>query len=121
MLLGSVGLTFDHPEEDRPITINTTIQKDDIGTNFDLTFKEAGVAVDISGATTKEIILRAPDATKTTYAGTFISDGTDGQLRYTTVATDIDQDGHWHLQGKIIMPAGTFFSSVEDFYVKPNL
>jgi len=103
------------------MTINTTIQKNDIGTRFDLTFLEAGTAVDISSASTKSIILTAPDATKTTYAGTFITDGTNGQLRYTTVTGDIDQAGHWHLQGKVIITAGTFSSSVEDFYVKPNL
>ena len=103
------------------MTINTTIQKNDIGTEFDITFKEAGVAVNISSATTKSLIFRAPDDTTTTYAGTFITDGTDGKLRYTTVTTDIDQAGHWHIQGKVILSTGTFFSSVEDFYVLPNL
>ena len=49
------------------------------------------------------------------------ADGTDGQLRYTTVANDIDEAGHWHIQGKIINASGTFYSSIEDFYVKPNL
>lgn len=103
------------------MTINTTIQKDDIGTDFDITFLEAGSAVDISGATTKQLIFRAPDAVTSAKAGTFITDGTNGQLRYTTIADDIDEAGHWHIQGKIINASGTFYSSIEDFYVLPNL
>ena len=103
------------------MTVNTTIHKDDIGTDFDITFLEAGSAVDISGATTKQLIFRAPDAGKATQAGSFITDGTDGRLRYTTVDGDIDEAGHWHIQGKIINASGTFYSSIEDFYVKPNL
>lgn len=88
---------------------------------FTITFVEKGDAVDISGATTKTFDLRAPDATVSTVAGSFSTDGTDGILTYTTVTGDIDQTGHWKIQGKLIMPTGTFKSSIEDFYVLPNL
>ena len=103
------------------MTIATTIHKDDIGTVFLITFIEAGKAVDISGATTKDLIFRAPDSVVATKAGSFDSDGTDGKLKYTTVSGDIDEAGHWHIQGFIIMSSGEFKSSIEDFYVLPNL
>ena len=103
------------------MTIATTIHKDDIGTVFTITFVENGTAVDISGATTKTFDFEDPDATVVTQAGTFGSDGTNGILKYTTVSGDINKSGRWRIQGKIIMPSGTFKSSIEDFIVVSNL
>jgi hypothetical protein len=93
----------------------------DVGTIFEGTFYDGGVIVDISAATTKEILFRKPDGTVVTKTGTFSTDGTDGKLRYTTIAGDLDQAGDWRVQGYIVTPTGSWKSSVETFTVLANL
>lgn len=93
----------------------------DVGTVFEVTIQDDGVAVNISTATTKEIIFRKPDKTKVTKAANFSSNGTDGKIRYTTVANDLDQAGLWSLQAHIVLPSGDWKSSTSEFSVASNL
>jgi len=77
------------------------IHKGDFATVFTATMKtSAGVVIDISGATTKQILFRKPDATILTKTATFTTDGTDGKLTYTTISTDVDSVGIWSVQPK---------------------
>lgn len=103
-----------------------TVQVDVIGLKLDVTIVEDRVAKDIADATTIEMILRSPDtpigtATKVIKDAVFITDGVNGQIRYITVAGDINEVGDWHIQGHAIKPSGDFFSFVGHFTVKANL
>jgi hypothetical protein len=59
----------------------STFRLGDIGTTIRVTIQEGGSAVDVSGATTKQIYLRKPN-TGDTYTKTaiFTTDGTNGQI-----------------------------------------
>ena len=98
------------------------IRVGDIGTQFKVTIKDGTSVVDISSATsTKQIILKKPDGTKLTKAATFLSDGTDGIMYYSTVDGDLDVPGVWKLQGKVVITGGPFSTDIYSFKVHRNL
>ena len=78
------------------------IHLNDVGTKFLVTIKDGSSAVNISSASTKEIIIQKPSGTKITATATFDSDGTDGKIYYVTVADDLDEAGSYKLQGKVM-------------------
>lgn len=91
----------------------------DIGTIFILEIVEdvdgVDTAVDVSGATTKQIIFKKPDKTIDTQTAAFTTDGTNGKIQYASQASDIDATGQWAIQGKVVLSGGTFFSSIIGF------
>ncbi|MHC4300946.1 MAG: hypothetical protein ACYS7Y_27035 [Planctomycetota bacterium] len=93
----------------------------DIGTKFEATFKDDTTVVDISAATTKELIFRFPGADAAAKAGTFSTDGTDGKLYYLTVASDLASKGTLRVQGHIITPGGEWYSDIKEYEVHANL
>ncbi len=94
----------------------------DIGTLFTVTLKDhEDLVVDISSATTKLLVFEKPNGDNLEKTALFTTDGTDGKLKYTTVSGDIDTAGSWRIQAKVVIPSGTFFSSVSTFEVRPNL
>lgn len=62
-----------------------------------------GAAVDISAYTTSlSVTLRDPYTLKTvSYTATFVTDGTNGQIRFTPSSGDIDRPGIWEGQVKM--------------------
>jgi len=102
------------------MTVNE-IHVGDIGTVFKGTVMDDTVAVDISGATTKQIILKKPSGEKLTKTAIFVTDGSDGQIAYTTISGDLDEPGGWEIQAKVILASGTWYSDVGNFDVHPNL
>lgn len=98
------------------------IHIDDIGTNFIVTIKdENDDVVDISGATTKNLRFKKPDGTIVTQAASFVNTGTDGQIKYTTVAGDLDVHGTWALQAFIDLGSQELNSDIYKFKVYKNL
>lgn len=97
------------------------VHVNDIGTLFKLTLTDDSVAVDISGATTKQIKLKKPDGTVLTKTAIFTTDGTDGKMFYQTIADDIDVTGEWQIQGYVVLATGTWYTSVHSFRVFENL
>ena len=97
------------------------IHLNDIGTKFLVTVTDGSSAVDISGASTKQIIIQKPSGTKLTVATAFDSDGTDGKMSYTTVEDDLDEAGSYKLQGKVAISDGTFYTDITSFKVYRNL
>lgn len=98
----------------------------DIGTIFRATIKEDDVALDISGATTKELTFKKGEsgALLGPLPATFTTDGTDGLLEYKTILDDLDEEGLWLIQARVILPGGaggTWKSDVGQFVVHPNL
>jgi len=103
------------------------VHLNDIGTNILVTVKDTdanGVttALDISATTARSIILKKPSGTLLTKAASFVTDGTDGKIQYTTIAGDINEAGAWKLQVQVTFSASSVFkSSVESFKVFSNL
>jgi hypothetical protein len=97
------------------------IRINDIGTVFYGTISDASGAVDISGATTKQIILLKPDGTSIQEDASFVTDGTDGQLSYTIQSGDLDVCGTWRIQWLIILSSGTWRSDQKTIKVYSNL
>lgn len=104
-----------------------SIQKSVVSCDIVLTIKEkdssgALAVVDCSGVTTKQIIFKKPDNTLITKTAAFVTNGTDGKIKYRTIAGDIDQVGTWSCQGYVVFPVGfDGRSSVVSFYVADNL
>ena len=97
------------------------IHKNDIGTTLKTTVKNGSSGVDISPATTKNIILGKPDKTLLTKAGSFTTDGTDGQLEYVTISGDLDQIGCWKIQAHVVTSSGEWKSDIGTFEVHKNI
>lgn len=97
------------------------IHLNDIGTVFEITIQDGTSAIDVSGATTKQIIFQPPTGAKKTKTALNKTDGTDGIIKYTTVADDLDATGLWKYQAYVVLSGGTWSSSVLEFRVYPNL
>ena len=94
----------------------------DIGTIFEVTFKNSSDAVvNISTATVKQIIFTDPNSVAHEQTAAFTTDGADGKIRYTTILNDLDVVGNWKLQGYIEMPTGKWHSDISKFTVYPNI
>jgi len=96
-------------------------QKDDVGTVITVTVTEGGTAKDISAATTKQFYLRDPNGDEVAKTAQFVTDGSDGQLKYTTVTDDLDTAGTWWIQVKIVTPSATFRTGIGSFTVGENI
>ena len=94
----------------------------DIGTVFRLLIVDCtSVPVDLSTATLLEMIFIKPDQTTVTQTGVAYTNGSDHGVDYTTIASDLDQNGGWRVQAKVTLPTGTWYSSIQNFTVFPNL
>lgn len=96
-----------------------------IGTRFELEIKDQdSVVVDISGATSLTMTFRDPTGAVFTRTASLVNIGTDGKLDYTSVSGDIPEDGvkgTWQRQGDIVIPAGTYPTTIVKFEVTANL
>lgn len=96
----------------------------DVGLVITATIQDGGNIVDVSSATgagTKMITFQRPDKTTFQVAASFVTDGTDGKIKYTTLSTDLNQAGAWTLQGVVAVTSGTFHSDYSFIQVFPNL
>lgn len=97
------------------------LQIGDIGTKLILEVLEDSVAVDISGATTKDITLQRPDLTTVTKAAIFDVNGVDGKIYYATTITDLTMEGTYSIQAYLVIPGWTGYSTVKKLEVHGNL
>jgi len=93
----------------------------DIGTTLIGTVLDDGAVVDISSASSMQMIIKRPDQTTMTKTASNYTDGTDGKMKYVTVTDDIDQVGNWKIQGKVVIGSATYYSSVSTFKVHCNI
>ena len=84
----------------------------DVGTTLTLTIEDGGTVVDLSSASALTVTMRKPLGTVLVKTGTLVTDGTDGKMKYTTIAGDFDEAGSYSIQAKIVVPAGTFYSDM---------
>lgn len=97
------------------------IHFNDIGTTLKTVLKNGSSVVNISSATTKNIILGKPDGTSLTKSGVFTTDGTDGELEYVTIANDLNQCGWWKIQSYVVISSGNWSSDIGNFEVHRNI
>ncbi len=94
---------------------------DDIGTIIQVIVEEENSVVDISTATTKEILLHKPDGSMVTKTASFTTDGTDGAIKYATLTGDLNLAGKWQVEGHIVMPTRSFYTDVVDITVDAHI
>lgn len=95
----------------------------DVGTTLKIRFIEddTGAVVDISGATTRQIILAPPRGARSVKTAAFTTDGTDGYIEYSTTSGDLNIAGKWVMQGFVSGPGFENHTSTISFECKPNL
>lgn len=97
-------------------------QVNDIGTTIKAAIVDQdGNALDVSGASTLQLIFLKPNGVQETKTATMTSGGADGIIQYVTVSGDLDVPGIWKSQGFIIDAGKEHKSSVDVFHVKPNI
>ena len=99
------------------MAITYDVHLNDIGTKFLITIKEGTSAVDISGATIKQLKFKRKDGTVFEVDADFETDGTDGVLEYITEDGDINQVGKWSVQPYLEMPSWQGHTQKIDFRV----
>lgn len=84
---------------------------------------EDGQPVDISGYnSTKTTALRSPHTLKTnSYATTFVTDGTNGQVQFTPATGEIDREGKWEGQIKLTSASATALTVVFQVIVEKKI
>lgn len=79
------------------------IQKNDWGIRFEITIKDQdGTVVDVSGATTKQIIFKSPGGDVSAKTATFTTNGTDGKIYWDSTTSFLATAGRWKMQGLYI-------------------
>ena len=102
----------------------TIMVEDNVGDVVRVTIYDPATdaALDISTATTMELRLRKPDGTTATWSASFVFDGTDGRIYYTTVAGDLDQTGLWYMEARIVADGGDWRTKTQtQFRVRGKL
>jgi hypothetical protein len=90
-----------------------------IGLVIELRLKEDGAAVNIAAATVKKLVCQKPSGEVVEFTAAFVSDGSDGKLKYVTLAaSDIDELGDWRIAAYIDMPTFTGLSHEVSLRVK---
>lgn len=70
----------------------------DVGTVITLTVYEDGAVKDISSATDLQILIKKPSGELLEKEATFSTDGTDGQLTYTTESDGWTEEGFYEVR-----------------------
>ena len=87
----------------------------DSGVDTVVRFIHQGLPYDVSNASSNNIIFKSPDGTVKERAATFVTDGTDGRIKYTLQSQDIDKPGIWKIWGSVTTLNGTRTSDTDYF------
>ena len=102
--------------------MNATHFVGDIGTVFRFTIQDQDCdIVNLVTQTELLVFFKRPDGQSLQRSAALVTDGTDGQISYTTVAGDLSLEGRWSVQARVAIATGTFHSTVEHFEVRRNL
>ena len=93
----------------------------DIGTSLQLEIVEDGVALDISTATSLKMRFQKPSGSTLDKDASFVTDGSDGLIRYVTVSGDLDEAGTWTRQAFMQIGSWHGQSSRVQFVVRGNI
>lgn len=97
------------------------IHVQDIGTQFKVTIKDGTSVVDVSGASTLQLIFQKPSGTNVTKTASLFTDGTDGIIMYNSESGVLDEAGIWKMQGYIVDSSNSWRSDIQTFRVHRNL
>lgn len=105
------------------IATQDIVQKGSIGVIFEVEFvDEDGAVIDISTATTKEILAQFSDGTTTAFTAAFSNTGTDGKIRYVTEsADDISIVGTLIIQGHVVSTDYDYYGLPSTLLVNKNI
>ena len=79
------------------------VQEATIGVMIEYTVLDTlGVALDISGATTKKLVFKKPNGVVITKDADYTTDGSDGKLQYSSTTGDLLPYGTWSVQAYIV-------------------
>lgn len=101
-----------------------SVQVNDVGVALELVISNQSNdnALDVSAATTKQIILKPPrGGAAITKTAVLSGAGTDGKIRYVTEAGVLSTAGTWRIQGFVVLGAVEVRTEVASFPVRPNL
>lgn len=93
----------------------------DVGTSLQVTVKDGNDVLDVSAASTKQILLLKPGGDLLTKTASFVTDGTDGVIKYVTISGDLDELGMWKIQVYVVIGSSEWHSDVGTFKVFPNI
>jgi hypothetical protein len=97
------------------------VHLNDVGTVFELTIKEGSTIVDVSTTTAKQIKFLKPSGEVLTKTASFTTDGTDGKIKYASIAGDLDEVGPWEIQAVVTFASGEWNSNTSQFDVYRNI
>ncbi len=86
-----------------------------------LVIKQGAAVVNVSSATTKQILVKSPNGVMTAKTAGYQTDGTDGIIKYSFTASDFDMSGWWQLQGYVVTSGFSLHTEIHRMYVKANL
>ncbi len=94
-----------------------------VGASITLTaVDQDGAVIDISTATlASSLYLRSPGGRLLIKTPGFVTDGTNGQIYYDTIAGDLNEVGAWQAQFKLTMGSDVLPSEVIPVQVQPNI
>lgn len=102
--------------------MSSEIHVGDIGTEFVVTLKDGSSALDVSGASSITVYLEKPSGEVLTKTASFVTDGTDGQIKVASESGDLDETDVWYIQVKLVLVNGnTWYSDKGRFRVHSNL
>ncbi len=93
----------------------------DIGTKLRATLYEDDEVVDLQSATVKQYIIKKPGNVQIVVDCSFVTDGTDGKIEYTSTSETFDSPGYYKLQGYIEIAGNKWHTDTTTFRVHPNL
>ena len=98
------------------------IHQSDVGTEIRIQIVDHdGTAVDISAATTKQMVFKKPSGASLTVNAAFVTTGVDGLIKYIIQSGDFSEVGTWKVQSIVTVGAFVWHSNFESFKVLRNL
>jgi hypothetical protein len=97
------------------------IHVNDIGTEFRILIKDDDVVVDLSTATSIQMIFKKPDDSTFNVIADLYTNGTDGLIKYNAIEGDLDQVGLYKIQAYVEIGSASYKSSIGSFKVYCNL
>jgi hypothetical protein len=107
--------------QQRKLKMASEIHYGDIGVNFNITVMNGTAVLNVSNANSISIIFQKPDGSDLIKTATLVTNGTDGNIRYTSVSGDLDQIGTWQIQAKVNFGASVFSTDIQKFKVYRNI
>lgn len=97
------------------------IHMHDVGTVFQITITDSGSPVNLSSgiSASNVVLLRKPDGTIITGSATYVTNGTDGLIKYIVSGSDVlNQSGTWQLSANVNTSTGKWTATSVGFTVK---